>query len=106
MREETMIKLHTYRSLKEAMLEELAGRGNSEFTRLTAETFCIAHDYNYELCLSLLDEYYEHEYKVIKAKMEYKQPYMYFFDSVVERINSRLLLAAVEGKHYKVLENN
>lgn len=100
MKKETMIKLHTYRSLKEAMAEELAGAGKRSLTKLTAETFCIAHDYDYELCLSLLDEYYENEYWYIHSKVINNQPYIYILEGALERINSKLLLAAVEGKTY------
>ena len=104
MRKETMIKLHTFRALKEVMADELAGRGRSELTKLTAETFCIAHDYDYALCLSLLDEYYENDYPYIHSKVINNKPYIYILEGALERINSKLLIAAVEGQHYKVLE--
>ena len=95
-----MLKYHTYQSLKEVMLEDMARAVQSENTKFAGETYCIIHDYSYELFLSLLDDYWKNEFWDIYKTSIKNKPVEHLVEAALVRIDATLKIAAAEGASF------
>lgn len=103
------LKIYTYRLFREWLEEEIRGYGPTPLLRNIAETYCVAHDYSFELCNRLLDRYYKNEAFDIHERALKHKPYKHLLDQVLIDIDAKLMLAAIDGQTYfnnRLLDKN